>query len=218
VEEDCGGVPIKNYKNAITNELFLFLSAKLYLLEKNSTYLKWAKLEWEWFESSGMINSNNLVNDGLNNCKNNGGTTWTYNQGVILGGLVTLAQAINNSTLISIAENIAENVIKHLTYPNLVLKEPCEDSSCTEDQSQFKGIFVRYLAILTDFLPAINPNKNLYKDWLQFNYFTLAKEDINSKNLCGVKWGGPPTDDLINTPTQTSALDCANAVYLLLNN
>ena len=32
-----------------------------------------------------------LVNDGLTaGCANNGGTTWTYNQGVILGGLAAL--------------------------------------------------------------------------------------------------------------------------------
>ena len=35
---------------------------------------------WQWLKASGMINNENLVNDGLSssNCKNNMGTTWTY--------------------------------------------------------------------------------------------------------------------------------------------
>jgi len=62
-------------------------------------------------ESSGMINSEYLINDGLtNDCKNNGETTWTYNQGVILGGLHYLYQITGNATLLTIAEKIADAV------------------------------------------------------------------------------------------------------------
>ena len=41
-----------------------------------------------------MINENLLVNDGLDprTCTNNGAETWTYNQGVVLGGLVALCR------------------------------------------------------------------------------------------------------------------------------
>jgi hypothetical protein len=68
-----GGVqwcPTKAYKNAITNELFLLSSMRLHpfatLLGKSSTYyLDWALKEWQWFENSGMINSDYLINDGL---------------------------------------------------------------------------------------------------------------------------------------------------------
>ena len=65
-------------QNAITNELFLMTSARLYQLTGNTTYLKWAQQEWAWFNASGMINDQYLINDGLtSNCTNNGGTTWT---------------------------------------------------------------------------------------------------------------------------------------------
>jgi hypothetical protein len=45
---------------------------------KSEYYLDWAMTEWQWFQSSGMINSQNLINDGLTNdtCENNGGTVW----------------------------------------------------------------------------------------------------------------------------------------------
>ncbi len=40
-------------------------------------YLQIAENEWTWFKASGMINENNLINDGLQidnagNCANNG--------------------------------------------------------------------------------------------------------------------------------------------------
>lgn len=79
----------KTYKNAISNELFLNIAAALANRASNKDYyLNWAKAEWDWFQQSGMINGQNLINDGLtDSCQNNGPTTWTYNQGVILGAL-----------------------------------------------------------------------------------------------------------------------------------
>jgi len=137
----------KNYKNAITNELFLTLATLLYQFDPtNSTYLAWAQKEWQWFEASGMINQQSLINDGLdNNCKNNGGTPWTYNQGVILGGLANLATFTKNASLLTRAQNIADAVYdSNLVYTKGgVLREPCEASSdCGRDCPQFKGIFL----------------------------------------------------------------------------
>lgn len=58
------------YKNAITNELFLLTSIRLHpyatILGRPSTfYLDWALKEWQWFEASGLINSDSLINEGL---------------------------------------------------------------------------------------------------------------------------------------------------------
>lgn len=77
----------KKYKNAITNELYFALSSKLYLNTRDTRFLQAANAEWAWFNQSGMLNAQNLINDGLNlpSCTNNGGTTWTYNQVEIAG-------------------------------------------------------------------------------------------------------------------------------------
>ena len=76
------------YKGAITNELFLMITAKMALLGPTSTrdrYRSWAFKAWSWFRESGIINSENgLINDGLDEfkghnqiCANNNQTEWS---------------------------------------------------------------------------------------------------------------------------------------------
>ena len=62
--------PNSTYKNAITNELFLLSSIRLHSyasqLDRPPTfYLDWALKIWQWFLTSGLINGDYLVNDGL---------------------------------------------------------------------------------------------------------------------------------------------------------
>jgi predicted alpha-1,6-mannanase (GH76 family) len=101
-DADCQGgiyvdIETKTYKNAIANELYIKLAASLYNRLKGQQGAEYlltrAERAWFWFRESGMINSDNLVNDGLVKgedglCYNNKLPVWTYNQGVILGGLV----------------------------------------------------------------------------------------------------------------------------------
>jgi len=220
-DNHCGGgvwwSDKKDYKNAITNELFFVLSTLLHQFDANNqTYSDWAIKEWQWFETSGMINSNNLINDGLNNgnCLSNGQTTWTYNQGVILGGLVNLYSITKNTTLLDIAQNIADAVYGSLVYSKGgVLREPCElNSDCGPDGPQFKGIFMRYLGMLAKQLQGAQRSK--YVNWVQVNSDSIWNKDRSADNQCGLKWVGPANQPVTAT-TQTSALDCFNAELLL---
>lgn len=90
-----------------------------------------------------MINGNNLINDGLDinpdgSCTNNGAQIWSYNQGVVLGGLVELSRATGNSEYLSEATSIAEAAIEALSEDG-ILHESCEPNDCGGDGSQFKG-------------------------------------------------------------------------------
>lgn len=131
------------YKNAIANELYLSVAASLANRASNAdSYLAIAKGQWAWFQQSGMINNENLINDGLaiyanGTCGNNGENTWSYNQGVILGGLVELYRATGDSNLLSKAVDIAEAAISALSIDG-ILHESCEND-CGADGSQFKG-------------------------------------------------------------------------------
>lgn len=147
---ECGGgiwwSKEKTYKNAIANELYLSVAASLANRASSSNrYLAIAEDQWNWFQNSSMINSDNLINDGLNidsngTCVNNGGETWTYNQGVILGGLAELYKANGNASLLGQAGIIAEAAIDALSVGE-ILRESCEvdGEGCDGDKTQFKG-------------------------------------------------------------------------------
>ena len=199
----------RKYKNAIANELFLTVAARLHQRTRDDrgegSYQDWALREWQWFEASGMINSENLVNDGLNSAgKNNGGTTWTYNQGVVLGGLVALSDITHDRSLIARAEAIADAAMRSLA-PGGVLQEPCEQKNgCGGDGPQFKGIFVRNL----DILARTTPQKQ-YRDFLRHNAASIWDNDQNDRYQFGLRWAGP--FDRADACRQSAALDAFNA-------
>lgn len=214
-DSTCGGgiwwKKKRIYKNAITNELFLSVAARLHLRTKGDSgpgsYLDWAQRTWNWFKSSGMINSKNLVNDGLNDaCQNNGKTVWTYNQGVILGGLVDLYKATNDRSLIVQAQAIADAAIKKLA-PKGILQEPCEPSSCGDDGPQFKGVFIRNLYYLYEIT-----NKPAYKNFITQNANSIWLHR-NRNNQFGLNWAAPV--DQVDAARQSSAMDALNAAMAL---
>jgi predicted alpha-1,6-mannanase (GH76 family) len=207
-DNTCGGGiwwnKDRKYKNAITNELFLALAARLYRRTSNLDYFDWAQIEWTWFHNSGMINARNQVNDGLNSaCANNGETTWTYNQGVILGGLADMYGITQDLTYLRTAEGIADAAISTLVNANGILTEPCEPN-CGADGPQFKGIFIRNLAYL--FLANGNTT---YKDFILKNADSLWLNSRNAANQFGLSWSGPI--DVPDAARQSSAQDALNA-------
>ncbi|MFD9502352.1 glycoside hydrolase family 76 protein [Streptomyces sp. NPDC060035] len=194
-----------NYKNAITNELFLQLTAALHnRVPGDTTYLNRAKSEWSWFRNSGMINSSNMINDGLNDaCVNNGQPTWTYNQGVMLGGLTELYRATGDSTLLSTARTLADASTERLQTDG-VLREPGESDACTDDGASFKGAYVRGLGRLNTQL-SDHPYTGTLASWAN----TAYTRDRNPLDQYGPHWsGGAGTTDY---GCQQSALDLLNA-------
>ncbi|KAM6482662.1 glycosyl hydrolase family 76-domain-containing protein [Trichoderma sp. SZMC 28011] len=192
----CGGgiywSKDRTYVNAIANELYLSVAASLAnRVPSNGTYLQIAKAQWQWFSQSGMINSNNLINDGLDsNCKNNGLTTWSYNQGVILGGLSELARATGDNSLLTKASAIANAAINALSNSDGILVEAdkCElnPGNCGTDGQQFKGAFIRNLRYLNDLAPS-----STFKNFILRNAQSIWNNDRNSQNMLGVAWTGP---------------------------
>jgi len=193
------------YKNAITNELFLELTASLHNnIPGDAKYLRWAEAEWSWFDHSGLINESNLINDGLDDsCANNADVTWTYNQGVILAGLAQLYQATGNRSLLSAAERIATAAIGQLS-PGGILAEPCERGSCaarldTNTQS-FKGIFVRDLKVL-----AVTAGTPRFNSFFRAQTQSIEAHDTSGHHELGMFWAGPVSR--VSSSSQASALD-----------
>ncbi|KAG8527201.1 uncharacterized protein KY384_008631 [Bacidia gigantensis] len=185
----------QNYINAIANELFLSVAAHLVNRvddpNKKYQYLNWALKEWSWFQGTQMINSNSRINDGIDNvtCLNNHGIVWSYNQGVILGGLVELSKASPNPSYLSTAASIANAAISWLCDAQGILHDPCEPS-CVGDGEQFKGIFMRNLYYLWE----ANP-QDLYLQTIKKNADSIwaNDRDIYSGHF-GQVWSGPYTE------------------------
>jgi predicted alpha-1,6-mannanase (GH76 family) len=220
-DDTCGGGlwwnTERSYKNAITNELFLTLAARLHQRCPDSReYLCWAQREWDWFWARGLIGANGLVNDGLDDsCQNNRGQTWTYNQGVILGGLAALHEITGDAAYLRQGEKIADAALSSLTTPapdarNGILLEPGEHATARKDgdRPQFKGIFMRNLY---DFY--LRSPRPAYSEFICDNARSIWASNRNSSNQFGLHWAGP--FDYADASRQSSALDVLNAAMPL---
>ncbi|WP_399082392.1 glycoside hydrolase family 76 protein [Streptomyces sp. BBFR2] len=206
-----GGVQWKTdtaYKNAVTNELYIALNAALHNRTDGDTrYLDRATSGWNWLRGSGMINGKHLVNDGLNDsCQNNGQPTWTYNQGVILGGLAELHQATGDGQLLRSARELADaSTGSGDLNPGGILREPGESNGCTGDGPSFKGAYVRGLGALNRELDG-----HPYDGYLKKQADTAYAKDRNALDQYGPHWNGDRGDGT-GYGCQHSAVDLLNA-------
>jgi predicted alpha-1,6-mannanase (GH76 family) len=195
----------RKYKNAIANELFLSVAAELATEARTeperSSYRGWARREWTWFQHSGMTNKSHLVNDGLNeNCENNGRTTWTYNQGVLLGGLSAFSKFDHSPAVLRAARETAQAAVSMLADSGGVLRESCEPH-CGADGTQFKGIFMRNLRQLED----ADQKSSQYQDFFAKNADSIWSQTSGSPYRLGQIWASPFGE--ADASTQSSALD-----------
>jgi len=214
-DDVCGGglwwSKERKYKNAIANELYLSVAASLAnrVATRKELYTAIAMREWDWFKRSGMINSKNLINDGLaikpdGACVNNGMNTWSYNQGVVLGGLVELSWATGDASYLNEAAVIATAAIALLSDDRGIMRESggCEPN-CGDDGSQFKGIFVRNLQALHKVAP-----RDIFYKAITANANSIWVNNRDGKNQLGISWGGPAgAGGGPNASTHSSAMD-----------
>jgi predicted alpha-1,6-mannanase (GH76 family) len=209
----CGGGlwwnTSRNYKNAITSELFLALAARLAQRatdeREHREYLDWARRTWDWLHASGMIGPSGLVNDGLTaGCASNGDTTWTYNQGVVLGGLAALCELTGDQGYLRAGMSIADAALMGLTSPAGILTEPCEQAGCDGDQTQFKGIFVRNLHEFHTL-----SGKPAYRAFILANAASVWRNARNPDDQFGMCWAGP--FDKADASRQSSAVEVLTA-------
>jgi predicted alpha-1,6-mannanase (GH76 family) len=224
----CGGgvwwSKAKTYKNAIANELFFALSASIARTlprqaPSRGFFASWAQKELTWFLQSGMINNQSTINDGLtSSCRNNGGTTWTYNQGVLLGGLAELYQLDNNSDHLRLAVRIFTAAVAALTRGG-ILHEPCEPH-CGQDGCQFKGIFARNVMYLFVVVTTVDGDEfvtaaSAMAGFIRANAVSICASDSSASGELGLDWNGPFLNNSASACTTSSGYDCLVAQRLL---
>src|SRR5262249_27966066 len=152
------------------------------------SYLDWAQREWTWFAGTGMIAGNDQVLDGLSGSCAPASIPYTYNQGVIRGGLVDLWRATGDGALLDRAERIADAPLAHTVDADGVFIEPACDptESCSGDGAQFKGIFARNLA----YPLAVRP-RPAYQAFLLRQSEALWTRARTSADQFASRWSGP---------------------------
>ena len=213
----CGGlVWARNTDllSSIENSLYLDLAAKLAVRVPNHpTYLPAALTQYHWLtEQTPLLPSTNLVPDGLNpsDCTASIPRILTYNQGALLGALLSLhhAHPENSTTYLSRALALANATISHpeLT-PAGILTEDC-DPVCDTTAAQFKGIFLRHLAALH----RVDPADDL-RAFIRRNADSVWTRARGDGNKLGSAWAGPFRDAQLSA--MCSGLDALVAAEMV---
>ncbi|WP_439657404.1 glycoside hydrolase family 76 protein [Lentzea sp. HUAS TT2] len=180
----------RTYKNAVTNGQYLRLTAAIHRRTPgDSTWLQRARTAADWYLASGMVGASGLVNDGLTgDCRNNGQTVWTYNQGLAIGGFTEVWRATGDTRYLDTARRLADSAIASpVLVRGGVLTESCDvgSSSCDDNQKQFKGIFVRYLNDL-----ARATSSATYQRFARQQSDSVWTADRDALNRIGQRWAG----------------------------
>ncbi|KAM0754828.1 Six-hairpin glycosidase [Meredithblackwellia eburnea MCA 4105] len=233
---DCGGGIVwltykPDYgKNTVTNTLQIALSAKLYLITGEESYLEDAQRTLNWWQSWAYNPSTGKIYDTLTayECVQTYEQLFTYNSAIIIGGLVDLYEGTKNQTYLSMAQNIAYAAIRDFSTSQGVMRESCEGdgppnntggvsaadggpvnnlpAGCQSDTIMFKSILAQNLGYY--FRATSDPK--IY-NYLATNFMFNALYNMDNTFLFGEFWSGPFNATLANKLTQGNALGLLSA-------
>lgn len=179
----------RTYKNAVTSGLYIKLAAALHNRTAGDTlWLGRARTGWSWYLGSGLINGAGLVNDGLTSaCRNNGQTVWSYNQGLAIGAAVEVYKASGDGAALATARRLADAAIGSTALVrDGILTESCDSDTaqCDDNQKQFKGVFMRFLAELNQVAG------DAYRTFAVTQANAVWTADRDALNRLGQRWSG----------------------------
>ena len=183
--------------------------------DQKEGYLNSAQSIWDWFFSAGLVNSDGLVQDGVDGttCQAEGGL-FSYNQGVILSGAAELHKATGDASYLQTAGSIANAVTatnSQFTGANGIITD-C-NGGCDDQGTMFKGALFRGMR----HLQLASPDDQ-WKTWIVNNAKSLWNnnldvESVNGNSECntGSNFNGPVYN--ISETSQGAALECLLAAW-----
>ncbi len=208
-----GGIRWKEgepYKAAISNALYVQVNAAVANRTGDAAYADRAVAGWSWIRNSGLVGADGLVRDGVGADCTAGGTIHTYNQGVLMSGLVELSRATGDGNLLQRARELADAATRpgsYLTDDDGIVHDPAEGwDDCSDDGAYFKAAFARGLDELGDEV-AGDP----YADYLSRqadSAYTTSRNAFDQYSLSWSEWTKPQ-----GPGCQASALALMNAAH-----
>ena len=193
----------KRDPNAITNSLFVVLSARLFRVTKQKPFLDWAEKGLAWEKEAKLYDGTGIVDR-----PGHVGDYWTYNQGLYLGGLQALHQATGKPAYLDEAAGVAATIIDKsgIVLPDGVLYEKLSTDGW--DVGLFKGICARYFSTLSRVLRRQQLHLDVADQLdkvLDASVAAILKRP-QEDGLYPLEWQEPPRAGIHNFNTQLSAL------------
>ncbi len=194
----------KQVPNAITNNLYLILSARLRQQTGEQSYLDWAERSLAWIREQRLFDGTGVVD-----APKHEGDYWTYNQGTYLGGLTAMSEATGDRQFLGEAASAVEAMIERsgLVREDKVMVEKLGTSGW--DPGLFKGVFARYLGHLRDVLIAHKLHQataTQIDGVLRRSAASMLTHSIAENGEFTVSWQAGAEDQSHNFNTQTAGL------------
>jgi len=184
----------RDYKNTPATAPACILAARLYQRLGRPADLEWANLLYDWLKANMVDAQTGLVYDGINRTGNGQlDLNWkfTYNQGLWIGAGYELYRITKNAAYLNDALRTANFTLGDgsLTTGGLLRDEGAGDGGL------FKGVFVRYFALLAGEPDVTSNTRTRYVDFLTFNARTLwLRGTARPRISFGTNWSVPPTN------------------------
>ncbi len=193
----------KKEPNAITNSLFIVLSARLFRVTKEKPFLDWAEKTLAWEKEVKLYDGTGIVDR-----PGHQGDYWTYNQGAYLGALEALYGATGKAAYLDEAAGVADTIIAKsgVVREDDVLYEKLSTDGW--DVGMFKGICARYFAILARTLRRQKMHEDTaarLEKVLEASTAAILKSKMKD-GLYPLEWQELPRAEINNFNTELAAL------------
>ncbi|GAV55207.1 hypothetical protein ZYGR_0AS05310 [Zygosaccharomyces rouxii] len=204
-----------NYKNTISNGCFFQLAARLGRYTNNQTYLEVAEKVFDWLTDVGFVvlKDKGNVFDGAEidgNCSQVTKLEWTYNHGIILGGLAYMYNATNGSSKWEKrVSQILGGASEYFFQNDVMYESGCQhgdNSNCNNDQRTFKSIFSRMLGLTSVLVPPVSDQVDKLLNTSAEAAAKSCSGGIDG-HTCGLDWFKGSWDNQYGLGEQMSALE-----------